>query len=31
MTGPAEWEWSGMVDPVTGVWSRDAAAEQGAV
>jgi len=28
MTGPAEWEWSGMVDPTTGSWSRDA--EQGA-
>ncbi|MGV2102162.1 diaminopimelate epimerase [Rhizobium sp. 21-4511-3d] len=24
MTGPAEWEWSGMVDPTTGNWSRDA-------
>ncbi|MDO9416578.1 diaminopimelate epimerase [Pararhizobium sp.] len=24
MTGPAEWEWSGTVDPVTGAWSRDA-------
>ena len=23
MTGPAEWEWSGHVDPVTGVFSRD--------
>lgn len=28
MTGPAEWEWSGTVDPATGSWSRDA--EQGA-
>ncbi|TCL72816.1 diaminopimelate epimerase [Rhizobium sp. BK251] len=28
MTGPAEWEWSGTVDPTTGSWSRDA--EQGA-
>ncbi len=28
MTGPAEWEWSGMVDPNTGSWTRDA--EQGA-
>ena len=28
MTGPAEWEWSGMVDPKTGSWARDA--EQGA-
>ena len=25
MTGPAEWEWSGTLDPSTGVWSRDAA------
>ncbi|WP_159952755.1 diaminopimelate epimerase [Rhizobium sp. 18065] len=24
MTGPAEWEWSGSVDPVTGDWQRDA-------
>lgn len=24
MTGPAEWEWSGAVDPSTGIWSRDA-------
>jgi diaminopimelate epimerase len=23
MTGPAEWEWSGRVDPVTGLFSRD--------
>lgn len=23
MTGPAEWEWSGMLDPSTGIWSRD--------
>ncbi len=23
MTGPAEWEWSGMVDPATGSWIRD--------
>jgi diaminopimelate epimerase len=23
MTGPAEWEWSGMLDPVTGEWTRD--------
>ncbi|KQV73143.1 diaminopimelate epimerase [Rhizobium sp. Root1220] len=23
MTGPAEWEWSGIVDPSTGIWSRD--------
>ncbi|KRB62798.1 diaminopimelate epimerase [Rhizobium sp. Root708] len=25
MTGPAEWEWSGTLDPATGSWSRDAA------
>ena len=25
MTGPAEWEWSGMVDPATGAWSADEA------
>jgi diaminopimelate epimerase len=25
MTGPAEWEWSGTVDPSTGLWSRDGA------
>jgi diaminopimelate epimerase len=23
MTGPAEWEWSGHVDPVTGAYRRD--------
>ena len=23
MTGPAEWEWSGTVDPATGLWVRD--------
>jgi diaminopimelate epimerase len=28
MTGPAEWEWSGTLDPSTGAWTRDA--EQGA-
>jgi diaminopimelate epimerase len=28
MTGPAEWEWSGALDPSTGTWSRDA--ERGA-
>ncbi|AVA23341.1 MULTISPECIES: diaminopimelate epimerase [unclassified Rhizobium] len=28
MTGPAEWEWSGSVDPTTGSWRRDP--EQGA-
>ncbi|WP_018901922.1 diaminopimelate epimerase [Rhizobium sp. 2MFCol3.1] len=27
MTGPAEWEWSGTVDPTTGVWQRDEAVE----
>jgi diaminopimelate epimerase len=27
MTGPAEWEFSGVLDPATGAWSRD---EQGA-
>ncbi|NVD40839.1 diaminopimelate epimerase [Ensifer sp. HO-A22] len=25
MTGPAEWEWSGTVDPATGTWQRDEA------
>ncbi|MCQ8783679.1 diaminopimelate epimerase [Mangrovibrevibacter kandeliae] len=24
MTGPAEWEWSGTLDPVTGAFARDA-------
>ena len=24
MTGPAEWEFSGNLDPATGVWTRDA-------
>lgn len=24
MTGPAEWEWSGMLDPASGSFSRDA-------
>ncbi|MDI7862409.1 diaminopimelate epimerase [Rhizobiaceae bacterium n13] len=23
MTGPAEWEWSGTLDPSTGAWRRD--------
>ena len=23
MTGPAEWEWSGTLDPATGAWERD--------
>jgi diaminopimelate epimerase len=27
MTGPAEWEWSGVVDPSTGKWTRDAEQE----
>lgn len=27
MTGPAEWEWSGKVDPETGAFSRDAEPE----
>lgn len=26
LTGPAELEWSGMVDPATGAWTRDEAA-----
>nr|WP_295467694.1 diaminopimelate epimerase [Mesorhizobium sp.] len=26
MTGPAEWEFSGTFDPVTGAWARDKAA-----
>ena len=30
MTGPAEWEWSGTVDPSTGAWRRDAAEVPGA-
>ncbi|MEQ8480226.1 MAG: diaminopimelate epimerase [Hoeflea sp.] len=25
MTGPAEWEFSGRVDPLTGAWERDGA------
>ncbi len=29
MTGPAEWEWSGMVDPVSGTFERDAEADAG--
>ncbi len=28
MTGPAEWEWSGSVDPSTGLWSRDPDSQQ---
>ncbi|KQV35678.1 MULTISPECIES: diaminopimelate epimerase [unclassified Rhizobium] len=27
MTGPAEWEWSGTVDPATGAFSREAEAK----
>lgn len=27
MTGPAEWEWSGAVDPRNGTWQRDEASE----
>ena len=23
MTGPAEWEWSGRLDPATGAFARD--------
>ena len=26
MTGPVEWEWSGMLNPATGAWERDAEA-----
>ena len=26
LTGPAEWEWSGQLDPATGAWTRDEAA-----
>ncbi|WP_104665636.1 diaminopimelate epimerase [Ensifer adhaerens] len=25
MTGPAEWEWSGTLNPATGTWQRDEA------
>lgn len=31
MTGPAEWEWSGMMDPTTGAWTRDAGTESAAL
>ena len=31
MTGPAELEWAGHVDPVTGEWTREAAEKQGAL
>jgi len=30
MTGPAEWEWSGRLDPATGAFERDPATEAGA-
>ncbi len=30
MTGPAEWEWSGTLDPETGAFSRDEAARESA-
>jgi diaminopimelate epimerase len=30
MTGPAEWEWSGRLDPATGAFERDPAAAAGA-
>ncbi|MBR0557694.1 diaminopimelate epimerase [Ciceribacter sp. L1K23] len=30
MTGPAEWEWSGRLDPSTGDWQRDAEASAAA-
>ncbi len=26
LTGPAEWEWAGQLDPATGAWTRDEAA-----
>ncbi len=29
MTGPAEWEWSGMLDPVTGAFARSDEAAEG--
>jgi diaminopimelate epimerase len=28
MTGPAEWEWSGRLDPATGAFERDAAGSE---
>lgn len=31
MTGPAEWEWSGRLDPATGTYQRDAEAEVSAL
>ncbi|WP_416798553.1 diaminopimelate epimerase [Ciceribacter azotifigens] len=30
MTGPAEWEWSGTLDPATGAWQRSISSESGA-
>ena len=30
MTGPAEWEWSGRLDPASGAWQRDAKIVAGA-
>ena len=30
MTGPAEWEWAGVLDPTTGAWQRQAENEAGA-
>ncbi|WDZ76421.1 diaminopimelate epimerase [Ensifer adhaerens] len=30
MTGPAEWEWSGTLNPTTGTWQRDEAEASGA-
>ncbi|MDI6835919.1 MAG: diaminopimelate epimerase [Rhizobiaceae bacterium] len=30
MTGPAEWEWSGTLDPATGTWQRSTSSESGA-
>ncbi|WP_429814713.1 diaminopimelate epimerase [Ensifer sp. B1-9] len=30
MTGPAEWEWSGTLNPTTGTWQREGAEASGA-
>ena len=30
MTGTAEWEWSGTLDPATGAWQRSTLSESGA-
>ncbi|WVT73056.1 diaminopimelate epimerase [Sinorhizobium chiapasense] len=30
MTGPAEWEWSGTLNPTTGTWQREEAEASGA-